>query len=794
MGNYSSKRQLWLDGHLDELLAKIDDSSDLEIVLKSLALFAKGDAMGFLEYTDDSLARFQGRSNSTANVVLPLLKAILLFITRGGLQGRRLPEIEALKEQSVGALAEILTKDERQTLLAMVNECSAFFEGLMANNQTTLVSCVKGLGTLITANADFAPILRIVRGLANMKLYRLRHNPTDATSSLWDAVATCSHYADSPILRDLWINPIQDMVTQESLLQCLPRLPEELEALQERDGSITFETLGQVFVGQRGIADQVKRLFDQRRKGLLPEDRALVLWFSGASGQGKTYMANLIAQALHETASPQEDGSLVVINCQNLRTEESVNSLVDPPTGIQGRGPLISGIESHNNAVVVLDELDKAVATAIENTLLPAFERNGYLKSPKDGRVVRTVDATFVITSNIGADTIDSQAADYITAGAARRQEMEQAWKAHVEKQLSEKYGKPFLNRATANFFLFVPLTTEERKEAVAMELRRWSRGLYRRNRLIVLWSSEVVQHFANNFDQFHGDAIVKACANAAHRVVGDDPRERIMYLFLRLGKDGTAGLQMETLTAVLRYNCTDPDRVASALEGSPVFSAHWGAARDGGDKVEQLVRVLTSYAGLEISRCELSPRPKPDDYSEPLPQRSLSSSSQQQTPRRKAEPEVHWEKETAQELSQLRELLSTRDAEIVQLKEQVSETQTANDALVSKVAEQEKAIETLQSLVRHLQVAFVSLVLFVVGFLWLLSWFVPLYVLLIPLLLVGVAALILWPKLTSVLAACFDALIFMLGPRGFAGLGAAVILMLCTRSASHPFSIGCRS
>ena len=410
MGNTTAstkKQRLFEEARFGELLEILDDGKASDVTMKGMVLFAQGALDDFLNFVDRHMSQISDKMGSCdgasedrrelqiMRVGLLIEQAFVVFLLHGGLsgsQGKEVMKANAWLEEAFEAFEEAQLAAQYNTL---INAFVFMFKGHRRGGDRDLLESAVQLSQAILREDSSGNdmhflhhfLMHITKGLCTLKLFHVTADTHYLQESYVDALEVMKQTPNNDVMQDLWYNELQAL----DVWTAVGQIPTHYALCSATPPRVKLDSIADVFVGQRHLIDQLTRIFEQRQRNLLPTDRPLVLWFSGASGHGKTYLARLIAEVVHSTCeSPQEEGTLVVVNCQNLRTNESVNSLVDPPTGIKGRGPLIAGLEKHADAVILLDELDKAAVAAVENVFLPAFERGGYLQSAKDGRVVRT--------------------------------------------------------------------------------------------------------------------------------------------------------------------------------------------------------------------------------------------------------------------------------------------------------------------------------------------------------------------------------------------------------------------
>ena len=119
----------------------------------------------------------------------------------------------------------------------------------------------------------------------------------------------------------------------------------------------------------------------------------------GPTGVGKTWLAKQLAEIL--------SSELVRFDMSEYQEAHSASKLIGAPpgyvghdTGQSGQGQLISAIEKYPNAILLLDEVEKAHPSVLQ--ILLQIMDDGRLTSNK-GKVVKFEDTIVLMTSNLGA-------------------------------------------------------------------------------------------------------------------------------------------------------------------------------------------------------------------------------------------------------------------------------------------------------------------------------------------------------------------------------------------------------
>lgn len=151
-------------------------------------------------------------------------------------------------------------------------------------------------------------------------------------------------------------------------------------------------------IGQNEAITAITRSLKRSVTGLRDENRPLgVFLFAGASGVGKTYLA----QELHSYLFG-DDYSMVRIDCGEFQHKHENQKLIGAPPGYVGYddgGVLTSQMQRNSHTVVLLDEVEKAHSD-LWDTFLRVFDEG--MITDATGEEISFRDCIIIMTTNLG--------------------------------------------------------------------------------------------------------------------------------------------------------------------------------------------------------------------------------------------------------------------------------------------------------------------------------------------------------------------------------------------------------
>jgi ATP-dependent Clp protease ATP-binding subunit ClpE len=262
------------------------------------------------------------------------------------------------------------------------------------------------------------------------------------------------------LTRWMWLMDVLDRLTNRRELE--RRMQPQADAVFI-DAEALSRTLKSQVIGQDAICDDLAAQI-RRRLALQQRGKPLgVFLFAGPPGAGKTYLGKVLAAAL--------DRKLVHLDMTQYSSGgHAATTLFGSPKGYMGSdsyGKLTSALRENPNALVLLDEFEKAHPNVHKN-FLTAWN-DGFITEASNESHISTTAAIFVLTTNAAVDALAAISRDHAHSPDDMRRNADAALRA-------AGFAPEVLSRID-RIFVFDPLAGLDIARVAALEIESMIKG-----------------------------------------------------------------------------------------------------------------------------------------------------------------------------------------------------------------------------------------------------------------------------------------------------------------------------
>ncbi|CDG41260.1 MULTISPECIES: AAA family ATPase [Asaia] len=241
---------------------------------------------------------------------------------------------------------------------------------------------------------------------------------------------------------------------------------EELLAQEQKEVAINAEELAAGLrakvVGQDQVCEDIAQQL-RRRLALTVRNKPVgIFLLAGPPGTGKTYLAKQIAR--------QMDRPLLHFDMTQMSSPHAATMLFGSPKGYVGSdsfGKLTGGLQEKPDAIVLLDEIEKAHPDVFKK-FLTAWN-DGHVTEASTGAQVSTTRAIFMLTSNIATEAL-TEIADRLHDDADRM-------RAESTEALRKAGFAPEVLNRLDRIFVFRQLRDLDLARVAALEIEAMIKG-----------------------------------------------------------------------------------------------------------------------------------------------------------------------------------------------------------------------------------------------------------------------------------------------------------------------------
>ncbi len=382
-----------------------------------------------------------------------------------------------------------------------------------------------------TAPPDLKELEAKMEGLNKEKEEAVAHQNFEKAASIRDQEQKLK--GEIATIKQSWESKQQtstEVVTEEDIAQIVSSWTSiPVKKLTEDESARLMhleDTLHKRVIGQDEAVVAVSRAIRRARAGLKDPRRPIGSFiFLGPTGVGKTELSKALAEAMFG-----DENSMVRIDMSEYMEKHSVARIIGSPPGYVGYdegGQLTEKIRRKPYSVILFDEIEKAHPDVF-NVLLQIME-DGRLTDGK-GRMVDFKNTIVIMTSNVGQQTIRSQAIGF--GAESKGKGGFDKMKENLLEELKKTFRPEFLNRVD-DVIVFHQLSREHTRRIVDLMLENVSKRLAERDIHLDVTAEGRDYLAQKGFDEVYG---ARPLRRAIQQMIEDNLSEEILMGRIAIG------------------------------------------------------------------------------------------------------------------------------------------------------------------------------------------------------------------------------------------------------------------
>ncbi|MEM9088385.1 MAG: ATP-dependent Clp protease ATP-binding subunit [Cyanobacteria bacterium P01_F01_bin.53] len=313
------------------------------------------------------------------------------------------------------------------------------------------------------------------------------------------------------------------------------------------------ERLHQRLIGQEDAVKSVSRAIRRARVGLRNSQRPIGSFiFCGPTGVGKTELTKALAASVFGS-----EDAIIRLDMSEYMESQSVSKMIGSPPGYVGYGEggqLTEAVRRKPYSIVLFDEIEKAHPDVF-NTMLQLLD-DGRL-TDSEGRVVDFNNTLIIMTSNIGARSIEKQGSGlgFELAEADTATMKQNRTRSQVNEALKQSFRPEFLNRLD-EIVVFQQLSYEEVTKIADLLCQQVAQRLNDQKIQIEITDALKEKLVSEGYNPSYG---ARPLRRAITRLIEDTLAEAILDGTIRSGETAVLDLSADGRVTVQR-------KLASAL------------------------------------------------------------------------------------------------------------------------------------------------------------------------------------------------------------------------------------